>query len=91
MVYAEQARAASCYDYTDALAAVDRPVLIVQGLADRLTGPGGSVIMSRALPKAELWMVEGVGHNAHIELGVLFRDRAEEFFEQSEETLLQTS
>ncbi len=83
-VYAEQARAASSYDYTEALEDVRQPVLIVQGLADRLTSPGGSVIMSRALPRAELWMVDDVGHNAHIEMGSAFVERLLGFFTAAE-------
>jgi pimeloyl-ACP methyl ester carboxylesterase len=68
-VYAEQARAASSYDYTVALAGVTCPVLVLQGLADRLTPPGGSVLLHRALPAgARIEMVEGVGHNLPIEM-----------------------
>jgi pimeloyl-ACP methyl ester carboxylesterase len=83
-VYAEQARIAAHYDYTDALTRVAQPVLVVQGLADRLTSPGGSVIMSRALPAARLEMIEGVGHNLHIELGERFAALVEEFFDAVE-------
>ncbi len=85
-VYAEQARAASSYDYTEALKAVRCPVLILQGLADRLTPPGGSVILSRAIPGAELHMIEGVGHNAHIEMGDRFAALLEDFFARAERT-----
>jgi pimeloyl-ACP methyl ester carboxylesterase len=68
-VYAEQARAASSYDYTAALASVACPVLVLQGLADRLTPPGGSVLLHRALPAgARLEMIEGAGHNLPIEM-----------------------
>lgn len=68
-VYAEQARAASSYDYTEALASVLCPVLVVQGLADRLTPPGGSVLLHRALPSgSRLEMIEGAGHNLPIEM-----------------------
>lgn len=68
-VYAEQARAASSYDYTDALAGVRCPVLVLQGLADRLTPPGGSVLLHRALPaSARLEMIEGAGHNLPVEM-----------------------
>lgn len=68
-VYAAQARAASSYDYTSALTAVACPVLVVQGLADRLTPPGGSVLLHRALPAgARLEMIEGGGHNLPIEM-----------------------
>lgn len=68
-VYAEQARAASSYDFTEALAGVACPVLVVQGLADRLTPPGGSVLLHRALPQgARLEMIEGAGHNIPTEM-----------------------
>jgi len=68
-VYAEQARAASSYDYTAALGSVACPVLVLQGLADRLTPPGGSVLLHRALPGgARLEMIEGAGHNLPIEM-----------------------
>jgi len=71
-VYAAQARAASSYDYSEALAAVENPVLVMQGLADRMTSPGGSVLLSRALPHGELELIEGVGHNLHVEMGERF-------------------
>ena len=71
-VYSAQARAASCYDYSAALAAVEHPVLVMQGLADRMTSPGGSVLLSRALPHGELRLIEGVGHNLHTEMGDRF-------------------
>ena len=67
-VYAEQARAASSYDYTEGLRDVRVPVLVVQGLADRLTPPGGSVLLQRAVgDRARLEMIEGAGHNIPIE------------------------
>jgi len=84
VVYAAQARAASAYDFTDALTGVQQPVLIIQGLADKLTRAGGSVIMSRKLPNSELELVEGVGHNAHIEMGYRFIERVERFFDAVE-------
>ncbi|MFN2426914.1 MAG: alpha/beta fold hydrolase [Candidatus Binatia bacterium] len=75
-VYAEQARAASVYDYTTALARVACPVLVVQGLADRLTPPGGSVLLQRALPpNSRLEMIEGAGHNLPIERPRLMADK----------------
>ena len=68
-VYAAQARAASSYDYTEALGRVACPVLVLQGLADRLTPPGGSVLLHRALPAgARLEMIEGAGHNLPLEM-----------------------
>ena len=83
-VYAAQARIASAYDYTNALIAVSQPVLILQGLGDRLTSPGGSVLLSRAISGARLEMIEGVGHNLHLEMGDDFVKRVERFFSESE-------
>ena len=74
VVYAAQARAASSYDYSGALAGVENPVLVMQGLADRMTSPGGSVLLSRAIAHSELQMIEDVGHNLHLEMGQRFVD-----------------
>ena len=49
------------------------PVLILQGLEDRLTPPGGSVKMQRALRRARLLLIEGAGHNLPIERPDIFR------------------
>ena len=78
-VYAAQARAASSYDYGERLGALANPVLIIQGRDDRLTSAGGSVILNRALANSKLMMVDGVGHNAHIELGPRFAELVREF------------
>jgi 3-oxoadipate enol-lactonase len=83
-VYAAQARAASAYDYSEALVAVENPVLVLQGLADRMTSPGGSVLLSRALPHSQLELVEGVGHNLHIEMGDRFVDVVLDFLTRHE-------
>ncbi|HEY2773631.1 MAG TPA: alpha/beta hydrolase [Candidatus Binatia bacterium] len=83
-VYAEQARAASSYDYSKALAAVRCPVLVLQGLADRLTPPGGSVLLHRALPAhARLEMIEEAGHNLPIEMPALVARLIVEFARQA--------
>lgn len=87
IVYAEQARAASDYDYSKALGEVAQPVLVIQGLADRLTSPGGSVLLSRALANARLEMIEGVGHNAHIEMGDVLSTLVDSFFEEAEKAV----
>lgn len=70
--YAAAARAMSDYQWTAELARVRRPVLILQGLADQLTPPGGSVKMSRALPGARLLMLPDTGHNLPLEQPELF-------------------
>lgn len=65
--YAAAARAMSDYHWTAELARVRVPVLILQGLADELTPPGGSVKMQRALPAARLLMFADTGHNLPLE------------------------
>lgn len=78
--YAAAARAAGDYRWTAELASVTCPVLIFQGLDDRLTPPGGSVKMQRALPNARLLLVEGVGHNLQAERPDLLANAAIAFF-----------
>ena len=60
--YAAAARGVSGYNYTPELRSIDCPTLILQGLEDGLTPPGGSVIMSRHIPDARLEMIERCGH-----------------------------
>lgn len=67
LAYAAAARAMSDYGWTAELARVRVPVLILQGLADRLTPPGGSVKMQRALPAARLLMFADTGHSLPVE------------------------
>jgi 3-oxoadipate enol-lactonase len=67
IAYAAAARAMSDYNFTAQLAAVTAPTLILQGLNDQLTPPGGSVKLRRALSRAHLVMLPGAGHNIPIE------------------------
>jgi len=70
--YAAAARAVSAYDWTADLRAVTTPTLILQGLDDQLTPPGGSVKMSRSLPNHRLLMIPEAGHNLPLEQPLLF-------------------
>lgn len=70
--YAAAARAMSDYNWTAELSSVGVPTLILQGLEDQLTPPGGSVKMSRKLPHARLLMVAGTGHNLPLEQPAVF-------------------
>lgn len=70
--YAAAARAVSDYHWTGDLGALRVPVLILQGLEDQLTPPGGSVKMSRVLPRARLLMIARAGHNLPIEQPEVF-------------------
>lgn len=83
-VYAELARTASAYDYTDALSAVRQSVLIVQGGADKMTSPAGSVILERALENGTMEIVDDVGHNAQIEMGERLAARILDFVNEVE-------
>jgi 3-oxoadipate enol-lactonase len=60
--FAAAARAVSAFNWTADLTRVQVPTLILQGLEDVLTPPGGSVKMSRALPHARLLMIPDCGH-----------------------------
>lgn len=71
--YAAAARGVSDYHWTAELARIGTPTLILQGLADQLTPPGGSVKMRRALRKARLLLIPEVGHNLPLEQPLLFR------------------
>ncbi len=77
--YARGARAVSAYNWTAELARLKAPVLILQGLDDQLTPPGGSVKMSRVLPHARLLMIEQAGHNLPLEQPALFRNAVAAF------------
>jgi len=65
--YASAARAMGIYGWTAELSRLTAPILILQGLQDQLTPPGGAVKMSRALPHARLLMIDGSGHSVPIE------------------------
>jgi len=60
--WAAAARAVSVFNWTADLSRVQVPTLIVQGLEDTLTPPGGAVKMSRSLPHSRLFMLAGCGH-----------------------------
>jgi len=70
--YAATARAFGSYAWTAELGGVRAPTLIVQGLEDALTPPGGSVILSRGIPRSRLLMVPGAGHNLPLEMPAFF-------------------
>jgi len=70
--YAAAARAVSDYNWTAELPRLRVPTLILQGLDDQLTPPGGSVKMSRQLAHARLLLVEACGHNLPIEQPAVF-------------------
>ncbi|PCC69192.1 Pimeloyl-ACP methyl ester carboxylesterase [Nannocystis exedens] len=50
-------------DRTARLAAIAAPTLVIHGLADRLCDASGGRAIAAAIPGAELWLVEGQGHD----------------------------
>ena len=72
--YAAAARAVSDYNWTADLPRLTAPTLILQGLDDQLTPPGGSVKMSRELPHARLLLIAEAGHNLPIERPDIFHN-----------------
>ncbi|MEW6298502.1 MAG: alpha/beta fold hydrolase [Thermodesulfobacteriota bacterium] len=70
--YAAAARAIGSYSWTADLRRVQAPTLILQGLDDALTPPGGSVRMQRALPRARLLLIPDCGHVIPMEKPELF-------------------
>ena len=72
--YAAAARAVSDYNWTAELPRIHAPTLILQGLDDQLTPPGGSVKMSRGLPRARLLLLAAAGHNVPIEQPTVFHN-----------------
>ncbi|MCY3964535.1 MAG: alpha/beta hydrolase [Acidobacteria bacterium] len=77
--YAAACRAVSNIDYTVDLQTITCPTLILQGLEDALTPPGGSVIMSRRIQGSRLIMLENCGHWIPTERPAEFHAEVEAF------------
>ncbi len=60
-------RAVAEYNMDEELKGVAIPTLILVGDSDATTPVGGSVIMSRLIPGAELEIYRGIGHSVHHE------------------------
>ena len=60
--YAAAARAIGAFNWTADLNHIRVPTLILQGLEDGVTPPGGSVRMHRALPHSRLLLIPECGH-----------------------------
>ncbi len=80
--YAAACRAVSNIDYTADLATISCPTLILQGLEDAVTPPGGSVIMSRRISGARLLMLQDCGHFIPTERPDEFHAEVEAFLTQ---------
>ena len=71
--YAAAARAIGSYNWTAELGRIQAPTLILQGREDVLTPPGGSVKLSRGIPRARLLMIPDCGHVVPVEKPLLFQ------------------
>lgn len=67
------------HPYTPRLKQITCPVLVVAGGQDTTAGVGGSVIMSRNLPKARLEILQDAGHGVYTHKPEEFRKLALEF------------
>jgi pimeloyl-ACP methyl ester carboxylesterase len=52
----------SASDRTERLSHIDVPTVVIHGTADPLVTPSGGEATAKAVPGAELIMVEGMGH-----------------------------
>ncbi|MEA2235132.1 MAG: hypothetical protein QOD83_4948, partial [Solirubrobacteraceae bacterium] len=50
-------------DRTEALGAVDVPTVVIHGSVDSLVSPSGGEATAKAIPGAELLIIEGMGHD----------------------------
>lgn len=60
-------------------AAIDLPMLIVQGDGDRLVPPWVAEGLHERAPKSELWMIEGAGHMLPVTRAEALAERIAEF------------
>lgn len=84
--YAAGARAVAAYNFTPELSRITAPTMILQGLTDVRTPPGGSVIMNRTIPDSRLIMLEDTGHTIHAERPTRFVSLVREFLGHLERT-----
>ena len=70
--WAMAARSMARYNYTEELARIKCPTLVIVGENDVSVGVGGSVIISRRIPGSQLKIIKGCGHD-------IAREKPEEF------------
>jgi pimeloyl-ACP methyl ester carboxylesterase len=72
-------------DRTTALAEIDVPTVVIHGAADPLIEVSGGEALARAIPGAELHVVEGMGHDLPRALWPRFLERIEETIQKGSE------
>ena len=65
-------RASAPWDIRDRLAEIKMPTLVICGDSDRSTHPGLSYELWRGIPGAQLCILPGCAHNAHLEVSEIF-------------------
>lgn len=61
-------------DRTERLKQLDVPTLIIHGLSDTLCDPSGGRAAAAAIPRAELHLIDGMGHDLPVPLHERFAD-----------------
>lgn len=73
------------YDLRPRLPEITIPTLVVCGAADWICPPSQSRLIADAVPKAELFMVEGANHSVHVEARDAVLARIRRFLSEHEE------
>ena len=69
----------ACGDRTERLRHLDLPTLVIHGVADRMCDVSGGRATAEAIPRAELVLIEGMGHNLALGLRSQLAARIAEF------------
>jgi len=77
-------RASAPWDIRDRLAEIKMPTLVICGDSDRSTHPGLSYELWRGIPGAQLCILPGCAHNAHLEVSEVFNPLIARFLAGSE-------
>jgi len=72
-------------DRTERLKQLRLPSLVIHGLADRMCDPSGGRATAAAIPGAELWLIEGQGHDLPPALRKPLAERIADFVWRVEE------
>ncbi len=79
--YLQQAKAGAAFDASPRVRNISAPTLVIHGAEDRVVQVANGVTLARAIPDAELRVLDKAGH-------LVFIERAEEFNEEVASFLL---
>jgi pimeloyl-ACP methyl ester carboxylesterase len=77
----QQGIAYDCFDCSERLAQLKKPVLLLYGTEDRLSPPANAMFLLQNLPDARLVWLEQVGHSPNAEASERFHAEIEHFTE----------